>query len=338
MKTIALLVTLFIGSQCNAQRSDFVSINFKKADSIALAYKGENLKNLPELSFKLTSHLTTDVEKFRAIYKWVCDNIANDYKLYLKNEHKRQRFKDDSLKLENWNYEFKKLSFEKLLKKNRTICTGYAYLVKELASLANLTCEIVQGYGRTSMTNVDQLKLPNHSWNAVLLNEKWYLCDATWASGIPNPETNLFQFHYNDGFFFPTPELFAINHFPVENKWFLLEEKAQPTFEKFLEAPILYNEAYTYLNTHLEPKKLYTVVNKMETIRFSYQLVNSIDIQQLHFLIDSGSGGKKTILKNVSIEGKLLTIDYSFEKKGFYDVHFMIGPHLISTYTFDVKK
>ena len=137
LKYIFLFIFVF---QATAQISDFSTITFEKADKVALEYKNERLTNLPELSHKLTSGLTTDIEKFRAIYMWVCSNVANDYKLYSKNMRKRHRFKNDSVKLKEWNDKFKKVVFRKLLKDNKTICTGYAYLVKELANLANIDC------------------------------------------------------------------------------------------------------------------------------------------------------------------------------------------------------
>ena len=63
------------------------------------------------------------------------------------------------------------------------MCTGYAYLIKELCFLANIESEIIDGYARTVRSNIDALDMANHSWNAVKLNNKWYLCDATWSSG-----------------------------------------------------------------------------------------------------------------------------------------------------------
>ena len=126
--------------QSNAQLADFNSINFEKADAIALEYEDETLHNLPDLAYKLTSNLTTDAARFRAIFKWVCSNVANDYYLYSRNKRKRLRYKTDSLQLKEWNDRFNKIVFEKLLSDRKTICTGYAYLIKELANLA--------GYGR----------------------------------------------------------------------------------------------------------------------------------------------------------------------------------------------
>ena len=338
-KTLLLLLLLFLSlCRLNAQIADFDHIDFKKADSIALSLKGENLTNLPELSFKLTSTLNTDVEKFRAIYKWVCDNIANDYNLYLQNDRQRQRFKDDSLKLDAWNTKFRTKLFSRLLKKKRTICTGYAYLVKTLADFANLECEIVQGFGRVSTTNIETLDLPNHSWNAVKLNSKWYLCDPTWASGIPNPKTNRFYFHYNDGFFLANPKLFAVNHFPVDERWWLLDDNEIPTFDTFLKAPVLYGNAYKNLELHNAPQQMHHTIKPHQKVVFKYQLKNNTKPENVKLGFDNGFSTWKDQPTSISINDKSLELEHQFNQTGFYDVHLYIDDDLISTYTVDVKK
>lgn len=337
MKTLQYIFFILIVGHTQAQISDFKSINFKKADSIALSYNSEELTNLPELSHKLTTKLDTDVERFRAIYRWVCSNIANDYNLYLKNHSKRQRFKDDSLKREAWNTKFRQQLFKKLLNKKRTICTGYAYLVKLLANFSNIECEIVQGYGRVSTTNIEKLDLPNHSWNAVKLNGKWYLCDPTWASGIPNLETNQFTFNYNNGFFLAEPELFAVNHFPIESKWWLLKNNT-PTFKDFLNAPVIYGSAYKNLELHSAPKQMHLNIKLSEKVAFKYKLKEGLGASNVSLLIDNGYNQRRVKPTSTKVNGKVLSIEQQFNKLGFYDVHFYIGDNLISTYTVDVKN
>ena len=338
LKIISTFLFIIFALPCNAQLSDFKTVNFHKADSIAFAHKNESLDNLPELSHKLTNGLDTDVERFRSIYMWVCSNIANDYPFYLKNQSKRQRFKKDSLKLEKWNNQFKKQSFKRLLKQNRTICTGYAYLVKKLSSLANLQCEIIQGYGRTSMTEFEDLDIPNHTWNAVYLDGKWYLSDATWASGIPHPETNMFVFQYNNGFFFPNPELFVLNHYPVDAKWLLLDDKNKPSFKNFLESPILYSEAYNYINKVENPKKMHGLVKENEVLQFRYELLKPLDTKNIYLLIDNGVKTKKINPKAINLENNILTFQHTFNNTGFYDVHVYMDNNLLLTYTFQVEK
>ena len=174
MKSITLVLFL-ISSFAFGQGSDFGHIDFKKADSIALSYEGESLKNLPVLTHKLTASLSTDVEKFRAIYTWVSTNIENDYSSYVKTRKKRKKLSENRKALIVWNNSFTPKVFENLLKYRKTACTGYAYLIRELASLAGIHCKIIDGYGRTATLILDENSIPNHSWNAVELNGKWYL-------------------------------------------------------------------------------------------------------------------------------------------------------------------
>lgn len=337
MKTIKLVFILFFVSQFYAQQSDFNDVDFHKADSIALACKDDGLTNLPLLTNKLTAQLETDVEKFRAIYKWVCSNIENDYSLYLLYERKNKRFKNDSLKFTTWQDDFKKTIFKTLVEDQKTICTGYAYLVKKLANLAGLKCELIHGYGRTSTTEINKLDTPNHSWNAVKLNNKWYLCDPTWASGKQHAETFKFTFQYNDGYFLAEPELFAINHFPADTKWLLLDEKA-PTFADFLNAPVIYAKAYNNLKQHNTPQFLNNTVKKHETVVFEYELQKVINCEAVKLVITNGNQNK-TVRPNVTtLTNRSLVLKHEFTTTGFYDVHVLIGNDLISTYTFEVKS
>jgi len=330
------LLLFIVAFQSHAQLSDFDHINFSKADQMASMYKNEGLDNMPKLTYNLTSTLDTDVERFRAIYMWVCHNISNDYTLYSKNKRKKSKYKNDSVKLKAWNDRFKKEVFHKLLKQERTICTGYAYIIKELSKLANLNCEIVHGYGRTSMTNIDEFDPPNHSWNAIKLNGKWYLCDPTWASGIPNPETNIFQFEYNNGYFLSNPKLFVINHFPEDQKWTLLKNEVH-SFEEFLDAPILYSQAYAALREHNTPKQMHHLLHKNEKVKFKYELQKTIAVESVNFIIDDGRSNKKITPNSVNIDKRSLVLEHQFDSNGFYDVHLYIGDDLISTYTFKVK-
>lgn len=321
-----------------AQRSDFESIDFTAADSLAASQKNAALTNLPELAYNLTNGLNTNVEKFRSIYRWVTANIANDYGLYLKTKRKKLRFKDKPRKLDNWNNEHKLKVFEKLLEDKRTICTGYAYLVKELSRLSGLDCKIIHGFGRTSTIDPDDLEVANHSWNAVKLNGKWYLSDATWASGIPDPESNIFTFSYNDGLFLTNPELFAINHYPVEEKWLLLNDNHDYTFEEFLEAPVFYNNAYIYLEKHNAPQKLNNTIKRNQSVSFNYEVTDKVKADDIQLMIGSDENARKIKPESISLNNGLLNFDHTFNYRGTYDVHLMISGKLIASYTFRVKK
>lgn len=331
------ILFFFITGIAKAQYSDFGNVDFRKADSVANHYKGESLTNLPLLSYNLTNSLPSQVEKFRAIYTWVSTNIENDYWGYVKNKQKREQFQDDSLALKNWNKLFSTKVFEKLLKEQKTLCTGYAYLIRELANIANINCEIVNGYGKTASSNMnEENSIPNHSWNAVELNNKWYLCDATWSSGFFDVDKNEFISEYNEGYFLAEPKLFIKNHYPLDKKWMLLENK--PTLSQFLNAPLIYKYAFNYQLIPVEPQKMKIEIDKNETISFLFEAPDSLKTETIELELSSGSSkySKKPIL-NRTKEG-FLELKYTFESLGYYDIHIKIDNQYLVTYTIRVRR
>ena len=323
-------------SLCNAQVSDFEAIDFKKADRTAKAFHNASLENLQELVNNLTVNLPTDVERFRSIYKWVCTNIENDYKLYSKNKRKRHSYRNDSIQLNIWNAHFKTILFEKMVGEKKTICTGYAYLVKAMSDLAGLDCKIIHGYGRTSITNIETLNYANHSWNAIKLNGKWYLCDPTWASGKPHPEYDAFTFNYNDGFFLADPELFVLNHYPEDSSWLLTD--CSVSFEEFKAYPVFYTTAYKHIEQIINPKKLYHRIQKKQSLMFDYVLKQDINPNDISLHLDDGVNIKRLKPKQIALSKNRLKFEHQFNRLGFFDVHIYLKNNIIATYVVQVKR
>lgn len=319
-----------------SQINDFKNINFNKADKIAYELKGENLKDLPKLSHNLTKLLSSDVEKFRAIYIWVCTNIENDYYLFEKNTRKRNKYENDSIKLLKWNKEISRQTFKKLIKQKKTVCTGYAYLIKELSNLANIKCEIVNGYGRTAETVFSKSFTPNHSWNAVELNSKWYLCDATWSSGLFDLNKNTFDQNYNDGYFLTNPKYFSKNHFPLDSKWQLVEEKLN--FVDFKRFPLVYDESFKNNLISISPLIMYFEVKKNEEIILQLEKNKPINLDAIRVELVSGNYKKTIIPKITSLSDDIIELKFDFDLKGDYDLHIKINEDYISTYVVSVNK
>ncbi|MEP2935802.1 MAG: transglutaminase domain-containing protein [Gilvibacter sp.] len=224
MRSLILILFFVFMLPLQAQQSDFKTIDFTRADQIATAHKGEELYNLPILVFGLTRNLNTEVEKFRSIYYWVCHNIKGEYNLMQENLRMRKKLQYEIEERINWEQNFKKLVLDKLRSDKETLCTGYAILIQQMAQLAGLECKIINGYGRLNRIKMDNIGLPNHSWNAIKLNGKWYLCDATWSSGLTDVSSYLFEFDYDDSYFLMEPIEFAKNHRPIEATWALITQ------------------------------------------------------------------------------------------------------------------
>ncbi|MEP6737692.1 MAG: transglutaminase domain-containing protein, partial [Chryseolinea sp.] len=245
MKYIActLFVQLILSSVLHAQIADFSGTDFDVADSIADQYPNHSLQDLAALAYKLTRSLSTEQQKFRAIFKWVCDNIDNDYGLYLKNKHQRERLKDSNA-LNIWNKKISHKVIKDLIDQHTTICTGYAYLIRELSICAGLDCKVIDGYGRNVQSNIGGDGILNHSWNAIRLNDKWYLCDATWSAGSYDMKNSMYTRKFDDAYFLSDPTFFVLKHYPVDSAWILLMKK--PTLRMFLDGPIVYLAALQY--------------------------------------------------------------------------------------------
>ena len=334
MKNHYTLLLLLSINNCLSQVSDFKHVSFEKADNIAKLNKGEGLYNLPLLTHKLTNKLDTDVEKFRAIYTWVSTNIKGDYKQHTKVSRKRKELKNDSLKYINWNNKYKKVAFKKLLKHKKTMCTGYAYLIKEMAFLAGLESKIIDGYARTVTSNIDSIEMANHSWNAVKINNKWYLCDATWSSGYMI-KNGIFIPDYNDGYFLTDPTLFAKNHFPIKKKWLL---NSKTTVNGFTTSPLLYNQAFKYKIFTVYPSKMNVTINKNSEINFKYSTLKNITNEKISLIYYLGNEEKKLTLFNINNNNGSLSFNHKFQKKGNFDIHLKINKDIVATYTFKVLK
>ncbi|WP_087491617.1 MULTISPECIES: transglutaminase domain-containing protein [unclassified Winogradskyella] len=332
MKKI-LLLCLIVHSLSIAQVSDFKSIDFTKADNIAKLNKGASLKNMGKLVHNLTYKLPTEIEKFRAIHTWVCENIKGDYSQTSKALRKKRRFKDNPETYLVWNKRYRKKAYKKLLRYKRTMCTGYAYIVKELCFLAGIEAKIIDGYARTFDANIDALEFQNHSWNAIKINNKWYLCDTTWSSGYMN-ENSVFIKDYNDGYFLADPLLFSKNHYPIEKKWLLVDTL---TNSDFVPGPIVYGEAFKYNATPIFPIEMEVKTAKGNAVNFS---VKSEDVasEKVSLLHTFRNGEKKLDITDVSNEKGLIKFKHRFKRRGYYDIHLKIEDDIIATYTINVTN
>lgn len=288
---IAIGLLILTAYRLSGQPADLRNINFSRADSIADLYAGHSLNDLRTLSNKLTEPLSTDVEKFRAIYRWVCNNIDNDYALHLKNQRMRAKCKTTG-DIEAWNRKMSLMTFKNLVDKKKTVCTGYAYLVKELASRAGISCEIVDGYGRNILSNIGGAGTMNHSWNAVLLNHNWYLCDPTWSAGAYDREQSRYVRKFEPGYFLTDPSLFVRNHYPLDTAWMLVNTVDRPSLQEFLNGPIVYAGLFSHSIEPLHPTTL-DVATKSQAVTYFQFKAGTHDLQGRIELMISGKSADR---------------------------------------------
>ncbi|KAL8206551.1 UNVERIFIED_CONTAM: hypothetical protein K2H54_008842 [Gekko kuhli] len=171
----------------------------------------------------LTRTAKNQLEKVRAIWVWLCHNIAYDVDGFLGLSEKIH-------------------IPEQVIQTGRGVCSGYAHLCRRMCQEAGLICVEVSGYGRGAgycRGQSCQQKKSNHMWNAVKLGASWFLLDVCWGAGLVDVEKRLFvpstltipqlsipdlpAERHDDFFFLTDPEHFIESHWPDEVEWQLIQ-------------------------------------------------------------------------------------------------------------------
>lgn len=158
--------------------------SYSQIDAYACSLSGK-YKSIPKLASAIAKPYTTDSAKVRAIFSWICNNIAYDCAEY----HSKNRKLEGASFPRNASKELRAAKHEevyykyasKVLRKRKGICEGYATLFYELCRMNNIKCEIV--IGKVKKEKNGKTRYFGHAWNKVYINEQWYYLDATWAAG-----------------------------------------------------------------------------------------------------------------------------------------------------------
>ncbi|MBA4240832.1 MAG: hypothetical protein C0448_08895 [Sphingobacteriaceae bacterium] len=178
LKYLVLLFLHLTSSRVISQTTFKIELNYSKSDihvPRVIAKKPLLLVNY------LTKNKIGEKEKFDAIFAWVASNIKYNFSAYYASSGAGMP------------------RINQILKYRTGICLDYAYLMDSLCKLANITNVTVLGYAKDELFDVqDSIYSDNHAWNAVKLDNKWFIYDVTWASGETDYKLTKFsQFIYN---------------------------------------------------------------------------------------------------------------------------------------------
>lgn len=127
-------------------------------------------------------------DKARAIYLWLCDNIAYDPTL-------KHRTADDC-----W-------------RTRKAVCQGYCELFFRMGETVGLKSKLINGYGKHASSD----ELEKHVWLAVQTEEGEILLDPTWGAGLF--VNGKFVKQQSPMLWFATnPHWFIFTHYPQKKK------------------------------------------------------------------------------------------------------------------------
>ena len=228
----------------------------------------------------LIAKSTTSVEKARAIYIWITENIAYDHRKYGNSARTvRIRYRTER-ELQQKMAELDRQQIRKTLKLRRGICGDYALLFNQMCNYAGIESRKVSGFVKIDYSQIGKLpKGSNHAWNSFKANGQWYLVDATWGAGYTNPEVTKFIKFYRDEYFMMPPSDMIKDHYPEEERWQLLSRPIGK--QTFANQPIYHVNYWQLGMREIKPK-----VGRLSrsTFQIHFKSNKNLDTQKLVIL------------------------------------------------------
>lgn len=164
--------------------------------------------NITQETISIISHVETIEDKARAIYDWLCENIAYDTTKQIHDAETCWRTK-------------------------RGVCQAYCELFCYMAEIAGLTADIFVGKVKTPDGKISEDK---HSWIFVYTHEyEGILIDPTWGAGAVNGNKYVKNTD-NSMWFDVSPYWMVFTHFPEQQDCTRLN-KLEITEEQFKQLP-----------------------------------------------------------------------------------------------------
>ena len=210
---------MFTSTISPAKKADFSKID-EYAKKLEIPF--ESNISISDAALLITKNSKTQVEKARAIFTWISNNIS---------------YYDSSVNYDSVYYALPTFRI-------RTgVCQGFSKLFQEMCSAVGIKADYVSGYAKSSYLSSDTSKFSapeSHGWNLVHTDEGDFFVDTTWAANAVN-RGGLYAF--SDIWFAPDPCYFITSHYPKEVRFQLLSSamsiddfvtlpRIDPDFEK----------------------------------------------------------------------------------------------------------
>ncbi|KAF5897592.1 kyphoscoliosis peptidase-like, partial [Clarias magur] len=149
---------------------------------------------------------------------------------------------------------------ERVIETGHAVCGGSSSVCLQLCREVGIEieCREVGGYGKGKdvgykLDQSCQNIKPNHMWNAVRLEDHWYLLDACWGAGIVEMDNKSYIKRYNEFYFLTDPKDFVNSNRPEKEKWQLLDKPIK--LEEFKKSVLKTSEFYKLGLTLIHPKQ-----------------------------------------------------------------------------------
>ncbi|CAF0777169.1 unnamed protein product [Didymodactylos carnosus] len=221
---------------------------FEHVDQQAIAVAESEQTSYTELVDQLTYGLLTDLEKARAIFRWITvkDLNAMDFQSNLAADTPMG-----------------------LLRGIKYGTETYHTLFMRLCSYAGLHCVDIKGHSKSvgyePGMKILEGKFTN-TWNAVVIDDEWRFVQCNWGARHlvmskdkkpadrtpPKPTREKIKYQYDEHYFLPDPDDFILEFFPHKPDWQLLDNRINLNeFEKLpFVRSLFFHYHLSFVNQH----------------------------------------------------------------------------------------
>jgi transglutaminase/protease-like cytokinesis protein 3 len=290
--------------------AELKAFDYQRADSIALHFPKKKYKAATEIAAALTENLRTEQEKFRAIFRWITDNI--EYNKSAQNV----------------------IETDVVVRKNKAVCQGFSNLLKEMCNSVNISCEVIAGYTKTEAKDINKvLKKTDHAWNCVQLYGIWYLVDVTWATSKYNVVSHKYMKEFDEHYFLTPPKKFILDHYPKDNKYQFLEKPIKK--KVFTHWPVYYTDYFHFNIENISLKKGVFKWRKTDTLNVS--ITSGVTLKNAAVLVNADKYVTPVTLV-YNEKTKQYYFNYVFPTVIKSDFTIYLNNECIAEYLIDVKK
>ncbi|MBX9806358.1 MAG: hypothetical protein K2X95_01020 [Flavobacteriaceae bacterium] len=145
----------------------------------------------------INANFKTENDKIRAVFYWTSSNISYDVKnMFVVNFDETPQDR-----------------IAKTLKTKKGICSDYAAIFNEIATLVGVKSVVISGYTKQN----GKIAALSHAWCAAKIDNKWYVFDPTWGSG--SLINGKFVKRINNYYFKTEPKKIISSHIPFDYLW-----------------------------------------------------------------------------------------------------------------------
>ncbi len=288
---LLLILFAFTGFNLSAQGNKFAVTDewVRQLGSL------DNL-NVATIADTITRNFTDKYDKARAIYYWIANNIAIDPKATKSNDNKNS---DPVI----------------VVQLRKATPAGFALLVQEMCSLANIRCLTVDGYIKNNADEINnKADEINHTWNVVQLGqspEQWFYIDAAKASGFTDKKMSVFTKLFTSEYFFADRSLFNLDHFPDNSAWQL--GAGPKSLKAFYALPVFSNASYKYGLQKPQPENGYIKTKANTPVSFSFIHSGSTPIKKIILVMGDDKKQWKTEPIDFKDNNGNISITYKFK-------------------------